>query len=207
MDQIGDGADLDVVFGGKRFQFSATRHGAVIIHHFADHAGRLETGHARQIARSFRMACAGQGAAGLGHQGEDMAGADNVVGLGVLGGSGLHGTRAVGSGNAGGHAFSGFDGNSELGAETRTVARRHQRQFQGFATLAGHRHADEATGITRHEVDVLGLDALGGHDQIAFVLAIFVIHEDDHLALADVFNQFFDAIERHSAPPSIQDLR
>ncbi|MNP62402.1 hypothetical protein D3C76_1576770 [compost metagenome] len=63
-----------------------------------------------------------------------------------------------------------------------------------------------------HEVDVLGLAALGGHDQVAFVLAVFVIHEDDHLALADVFNQFFDAIERHKAPPffrnfELQDLR
>ncbi|MCY1466670.1 hypothetical protein D9M71_850470 [compost metagenome] len=55
-----------------------------------------------------------------------------------------------------------------------------------------------------HEVDVLGLAALGGHDQVAFVLAVFVIHEDDHLALADVFNQFFDAIERHKAPPWVR---
>ena len=55
-----------------------------------------------------------------------------------------------------------------------------------------------------HEVDVFGLAAFGGHDQVAFVLAVFVIHEDDHLALADVFNQFFDAIERHKAPPSFE---
>ncbi|MCY1173795.1 hypothetical protein D9M73_139700 [compost metagenome] len=150
------------------------------------------------------MAGAGQGAARLGHQREDVAGADDVFGLGVARGGRLHGARTIGGGNTGGDAFGGLDRHGELGAEARAVARRHQRQLQRFATLAGHRHADQATGVLGHEVDVLGLAALGGHDQVAFVLAVFVIHEDDHLALADVFNQFFDAIERHKAPPWVR---
>ncbi|MNK84608.1 hypothetical protein D3C87_1044600 [compost metagenome] len=201
VNQVGDGADLDVVFGGKSFQFGATGHGAVVVHHFADHAARLETGHARQVARRFGVAGTGQGTAGLGHQREDVARADDVFSLGITGGGSLHGARTVGGGNAGGHAGGRFDRYSELGAETGTVARCHQRQLEQFAALAAHRHADQATGVLGHEVDVLGLAALGGHDQVAFVLAVFVIHEDDHLALADVFNQFFDAIERHKAPP------
>ncbi|MCY1279753.1 hypothetical protein D9M69_553830 [compost metagenome] len=143
------------------------------------------------------MAGTGQHTARLGHQREDVAGADDVVGLGTLGGGHLHGACAVGGGDAGGHAFGGFDGHGELGAEAGAVARRHQRQLQQLAALAGHRHADQATGEAGHEVDVLGLHALGGHDQVAFVLAILVIHEDDHLALADVFDQFFDAVESH----------
>ncbi len=204
MNQVGNGADLDVVFGREGFELGATGHGAVVVHHFADHAAWLETGHARQVARRFGVASAGQGTAGLGHQRENVAGADDVFSLGVFRRSRLHGACAVGSGNTGGHAFGRFDGHGELGAEAGTVARRHQGQLEQLATLAAHRHADQATGVLGHEVDVFGLAALGGHDQVAFVLAVFVIHEDDHLALADVFNQFFDAIERHKAPPWVR---
>ena len=38
---------------------------------------------------------------------------------------------------------------------------------------------------------------LGSHDDIAFVFAIFVIHQDDHLALLDVFDYFSGAIKCH----------
>ncbi len=203
VNQVGDGADLDVMLQGKCFEFGAPRHGAVVVHDFADQARRLETGHARQVAGRFGMTGARQGATRLSHEREDMARADDVFGLGVLGSGSLHSTCAVGCRDTGGHAFGGFDGNGELGAETRTVARGHQRQLEGFAALASHRHADQTTGETRHEVDVLGLHAFGGHDQVAFVFTVFVIHEDDHLALANVFDQFFDTVERHAAPPSI----
>ncbi|MCY1431774.1 hypothetical protein D9M71_477510 [compost metagenome] len=202
VDQVGDGADLQAVLGGEHFQFGAARHGAVVVHHFADHAAWLETGHARQVTGGFGVAGTRQRTAWLGHQREDVTRADDVFGLGVLGSGSLHSAGAVGGGNTGGDAFGGLDRHGELGAEARAVARRHQRQLQRFATLAGHRHADQATGVLGHEVDVLGLAALGGHDQVAFVLAVFVIHEDDHFALADVFDQFFDAVERHAAPPS-----
>ncbi len=148
------------------------------------------------------MAGTRQHATGLGHQREDVPWADDVLGLGIACGGGLHGTGAVGGRDAGGDAFGRLDRHGELGTEARTVARRHQRQLERFAALAGHRHADQATGMLGHEVDVLGLAALGCHDDVAFVLAVFVIHEDDHLALADVFHQLFDTVERHAAPPS-----
>ncbi len=47
-----------------------------------------------------------------------------------------------------------------------------------------------------HEVDGLRGDVLGSHNQIAFVLAIFVIHQDDEFALFDVSNGVFDAMKR-----------
>src|SRR5690606_37549519 len=105
--------------------------------------------------------------------------------------------------DTGSHTLGGLDGNGELGAETGAVARRHQWQLEQLAALAGHRHADQAAGEAGHEVDVLGGDAFGGDDDIAFVLAVLVIHEDDHLAGADVFDQFFGGIERHRGVSSI----
>ncbi len=55
----------------------------------------------------------------------------------------------------------------------------------------------------RHEVDVLGRDELGGEHEIAFVLAIFVVDEDHHLAGADLVEGTRDAFEGgHDWPPA-----
>src|ERR1700752_4661778 len=48
-----------------------------------------------------------------------------------------------------------------------------------------------------HEVDYLRGDHLGGADQIALIFAIFVVHDDDHLAIADVGNGFVNSRNRH----------
>src|ERR1700752_3202946 len=48
-----------------------------------------------------------------------------------------------------------------------------------------------------HEVDYLRGDLLGGADPIALIFAIFVVHDDDHLAIADVGNGFVDSRNRH----------
>ncbi len=201
VDQVGDGADLQPVLLGEQLELRTTRHGAVVVHDFADHAAGLETGHARQVAGCLGVAGTRQYATRLRHQREDVARADDVFGFRSARHGSLHGPRTVCGGNAGGHAFSRLDGNGELGAETGTIARRHQRQFEQLTALAGHRHADQAAGEACHEVDVLGGDAFGGDDDVALVLAVLVIHEDDHLAGADVFDQFFSGIERHGASP------
>ncbi|MCY1435457.1 hypothetical protein D9M71_515540 [compost metagenome] len=153
------------------------------------------------------MAGASQNAARLGHQREDVAGADDIGSNGVFRRGSLHGTRAVGGGDAGGDAFGGLDGDGELGAEAGAVALHHQRQAETLAALAVHRHADQATGVLGHEVDVFGAHGLGGHDQVAFVLAVFVIHQDDHLALTNVLEQFFDAVECHGQFLNSSDSR
>ena len=46
----------------------------------------------------------------------------------------------------------------------------------------------EPAPFPRHEVDDLGRDLLGRAHEIAFVFPIFVIDDDDHAAVADVFD-------------------
>ena len=62
------------------------------------------------------------------------------------------------------------------------VARRHRRQLQALAALARQRQADQAAAEARHEVDRLGRDVVGGEHQVALVLAVFLVDQDDHAA-------------------------
>ena len=71
--------------------------------------------------------------------------------------------------------------------------------------LARQRQADQAAAEARHEVDGLGRDMVGGDDQVALVLAVLVVDEDDHAAAADDLDAALDVIEvvlAHEPVPS-----
>src|SRR5690606_25162372 len=108
---------------------------------------------------------------------------------------------AVGGGDAGGNAFRRLDGHGEVGGVAGAVVEHHQRQVELLAALLGQGQADQAAGVSGHEVDVFRAYLLGGNDEVAFVLAIPVIHQDDHFALANVFDDFFDAVQCHKVLP------
>ena len=50
--------------------------------------------------------------------------------------------------------------------------------------LLGQRQADQPAAVLRHEVDRVGRRHLRGDDQIAFILAVLVIDQDEHAAVA-----------------------
>ena len=62
--------------------------------------------------------------------------------------------------------------------------------------LTRHRQADEPAAIRGHEIDGLGSDLLCRDRQIALVLPILVVNDDDHLAGANVFESRFYGVER-----------
>src|SRR5437762_1730096 len=62
----------------------------------------------------------------------------------------------------------------------------HERQAQLAAAFGGQREADEATPEARHEVDVFCTHLLRGHDEVAFVFAILVVHDHHHATASDV---------------------
>ena len=120
-DQVGDGAELEVMVLGEGDEVRQPRHGAVVVHDLADHGGRVQAGHAGDIDRGLGVAGAHQRAALAGQQREDMAGRDDVV-AGAVGvdrdGDGL---RAVGGGDAGGDALARLDRDGEGGLVARAV--------------------------------------------------------------------------------------
>jgi hypothetical protein len=76
----------------------------------------------------------------------------------------------------------------------------HQRQAQLPATLLGQRQADQPTAVARHEVDVFRAHMLGRHDQIAFILTILIVHDDDHASRTQIRKNALDRVQRHDAP-------
>ena len=99
---------------------------------------------------------------------------------------GADGVGAVGGGDAGGDAFAGLDGLGKRGAEARGVLLRHGEEAQVVGAFLGEGEADEAAAIAGHEVDGFGRDVLGGQGEVALVLAVFVVDDDDHAAGADI---------------------
>src|SRR5688572_25565134 len=99
-----------------------------------------------------------------------------------------HRRGAVGCGNAGADVVLGIDRHAERGTERRGVGVDRERDFQLVQPLAGHRQTDLTTPVPHHEVDRLGRDLFRRDRQVAFVLAILIVDDDDHPAGADLLD-------------------
>ncbi len=189
------------MLAGEHFQLRAARHAAIRVQDLHQHAGRFQPGQHGHVHGRLGVAGAGQHAARLSDQREDVARLVQVRRLGVGLHRGTDGVRAVMRRDAGGDALGGLDADREIGLELRGIGLHHRRQAEIGGAGAVQRQAHQATAMGDHEVDVAGLDQLGGHDQVAFVLAVFVIDDDDHAAQADVFQDFRNRGEIHAASP------
>src|SRR5207245_9064368 len=70
-------------------------------------------------------------------------------------------------------------------------------QSERLHPLWSQGQADQASPVHGHEVDGVGRDLLGGHDEVAFIFSVFVIHQDDHAAISDVSNGVFNRVKFH----------
>ncbi len=68
--------------------------------------------------------------------------------------------------------------------------------MQFFYPLRCQREADQPAGMLGHEIDGLGGGVLSGDDEIALILTIFVIHQDDEFPAFDVADGGLDAVKR-----------
>jgi len=74
LDQVGDGADFQAMFGREQLQIGQARHRAVVFHDLTDHGGRAAAGHGSQVAARFGVTRAHQHPAIDRLQREDVAG-------------------------------------------------------------------------------------------------------------------------------------
>ena len=104
--------------------------------------------------------------------------------------------RAVVRRDAGRDALARLDRDGERGAERRLVLVGHLAQPELVAALLGQAEADEPARVRDHEVDGLGRRELGRDRQVALVLAVLVVDDDDEAAGADVLDRLLDGGER-----------
>ena len=148
-----------------------------------------------KIHAGFGLSSAHENAAIAGTKREDVAGACEVLRAGFFVNGGEDGDGAVGSADASGDAEAAVDGFAEGGAVNACVDGGHQGEIELLAALLGERQTDQAATELGHEINGFGGDFLGGHGEVAFVFAVFVIHQDNHAALADFFDGFFYGCE------------
>src|SRR5439155_9418576 len=172
---------------------------AVVVHHLADHAGGIEAGEAREVDGRLGLPRALQHAARLRLQGEDVTRLHHVVRTRRGVDRHLDRVRAVVRRDAGGHALARLDRDREGGLEAGLVLRGHQVEAELVAALGGQGEADQAAPLLGHEVDRVGGRELRGERQVALVLAVLGVADDDHLAVADVLDRFLDRAERAGA--------
>ena len=77
------------------------------------------------------------------------------------------------------------DAHGEGGPLDLGVGGDHQREVQVLDPLRGEGHADQTRGMGEEEGDLLRGDRVGGHDQIALVLTVLIVDDDDDLPATD----------------------
>ena len=158
-------------------------------------------GEPREIDRGLGVADALQHAAVARAQREDVAAVAQIARhRGRIDGDADR-RRAVLRADAGRHAEARrrVDAHRVRGAILVGVALGHRREAELVDALAGEREADHAAGALDHEVDQLGRHELRRADQVALVLAILVVGDDDELARGDVGDRLFDGGEWHGS--------
>ncbi len=159
----------------------------------------IEAGDAREIDRSLGLPGTDEHAALARLKREHVPRPRQVRRTRVRIDGGEHGRRAIAGGDPRRRDALGFDGYREGSTEVRRVLRHHLRQVQLRQPLLGHRQADQAAPVRHHEVDGVRRDLLRRDCQVALVLAILVVDDDDHAAVADRLDRLLDGGEGRTA--------
>ena len=142
-DQARDGNHLQPVLLAELGQLRHARHGAVVVHDFADHAAGLEARHARQIDGRLGLARAHQHAALARAQRKHVAGTRQIRRLRVGPHGDPNGVRAVGRGNAGGDAL----------RPRRSIRRTPCRSATcSWAETSGRCSASQRSGVSARQI-------------------------------------------------------
>ncbi len=198
-DEIGDRDALQVVALGEGGDLVPLHHRAVVVRKLADDADRRQAGEAAQIDRRLGMARAHQDAAVLGDEREDVARADEIGGAHVVVGERPHRVAALLGRDAGRQPVADVDGDREGGAEGRVVRGDHRIEAQAPRLGGRQGRADDAAGVADDEGHLLRRAEGRGDDEVALVLAVVVVRDDDDLAAGEGLEGIGDRV-RHGSP-------
>ncbi len=154
-----------------------------------------ESCEAREVDSGLGVARALEHAAWLGAQRKDVPGHGDVFGSrpSIDGGEDRRGP--VCGRDARRDLALGADRYVEGRSLRRGIELCHRRNAQRVEALPAHRQADEPAPVLGHEVHGVWRDLLGSHDEVAFVLAVFIVDHDEHSTGPDVVDGLLDSGE------------
>ena len=196
LDQVGHRHELQAVAAAELHEVGHAGHRPVVLHDLADDAGRGEAREPREVDGGLRLPRALEHAAGAGAEREDVTGMDEVVRRRGRVDGDLDRPRAVSGRDARRDAVAGLDRDRERGAELRLVLVGHLAQPELVAALGGQAEADEPATVDRHEVDGVGRHELRRDGEVALVLAVVVVDDDDEATRTDLLDRVLDPGER-----------
>lgn len=200
LDDLLDGAHFEVVFFDEVGELGESGHGAVGVADLDPDGRGGEPGEFAEVDGALGLSDSDEDAAVAGAERVDVSGPDEVV----AGGSGVEGEfdrfGAFLSGDAGGEAVLGVavDGDGQRRAADGGIDGGLGVEVEPVAVGLGEGEEEVAPGLSDHECDGLGCDELGSHDEVALVLAVFIVGEDDDPACSELVEDLFDGAERGS---------
>ena len=195
-DEVRDGDNAKPEPVGDVQQFRKPCHGAIGVHDLDDDPGGFESGESRQVNGSLGVSCATQYATAARAQGEDVARTAQLFRASRRVDEGLDGLGPVlGADPRRASLAHQIDADGEGRLERRVVAVDHELELEFVTTVFDEGRANQAASLDRHEVDHLGRGEPRCSHEIAFVFPVFIVHDDDHLSLPDVFDGILDGVE------------
>jgi hypothetical protein len=104
--------------------------------------------------------------------------------------------RSIRGGDAGRDTLTRLDRDGERCPVGGLVPVPHGREIEFVAALGREAEADQPTPFLGHEVDRLGRCELPSHDEVALVLSVCRVDDDDQSAVPDVLDRLLDRRER-----------
>jgi hypothetical protein len=193
-DQIGDGNLREFVPLCEICHPRPAHHRAVVVHQFRQHADRRQASKTTKIDAGLGMSGAHQHAAVLGDQGKDVTGPDEIRSAAVAIGQRPNRVGSLLRRNSSGQTVAHVHRDRESGPKRGVIGGYHRVETKPARLVAGQRRTDDPRRVAYDERHFLGRAKRGGHEQIALVLAIVVIGDDNDLAAGKGRNRRFDAL-------------
>ena len=191
-DEVLDGDYLQTMLACHFLQLGHACHGAVLVENFNECRGRLQTAKACQVDGCLGVSCSLQYATVLGIEGVDVSWATEIGGFSGGVGQGTDGGGTVVCAHTGGATVQEIHGDRERSAQHAGVCLHLTLQFQFFGTAHGNGSAEYTASVLKHEVHLVFGNEFCCSDEVAFVLAVFIINHNHEFAFLEVYQSIFN---------------
>ena len=192
-DEVLDGDDFHSPFLCLYLEVRHTSHCSVVVHDFHERTCWLQSCEAAEVDGCLCVSAASQHAVVLCIERIDVARASECLRCGSGVGESLDGLCAVMDRHACGASLELVHRNGERSAEHAGVVAYLMGEVKLLASGERDGHAEHASCVLEHEIHFLGCDLLGCDDEVALVLAVFIVHDDYEFSFLEVLHCIFDA--------------